>query len=153
MPDEFRRQTIANWVGDFGDTAAYRELPAPAKEYAQEVLPAFLERACGARDVEPGAIVEADLKPALLAAATDRPASVRAVLPDLCAAFLTELEAQGRLADGRTLGLYVRALRGALEEAARPAPHRNPGSRIGRNDPCPCGSGLKYKRCCMGKRI
>ena len=21
--------------------------------------------------------------------------------------------------------------------------------KIGRNDPCPCGSGLKYKRCCM----
>ena len=24
-------------------------------------------------------------------------------------------------------------------------------SRIGRNDPCPCGSGKKYKRCCLGK--
>jgi methionyl aminopeptidase len=23
--------------------------------------------------------------------------------------------------------------------------------KIGRNDPCPCGSGLKYKRCCIGK--
>jgi preprotein translocase subunit SecA len=22
------------------------------------------------------------------------------------------------------------------------------GSKVGRNDPCPCGSGLKYKRCC-----
>jgi hypothetical protein len=21
---------------------------------------------------------------------------------------------------------------------------------IGRNDPCPCGSGTKYKRCCLG---
>ena len=21
----------------------------------------------------------------------------------------------------------------------------------GRNDPCPCGSGLKFKHCCMGK--
>ena len=24
-------------------------------------------------------------------------------------------------------------------------------SKIGRNDPCPCGSGLKYKKCCAGK--
>jgi methionyl aminopeptidase len=23
--------------------------------------------------------------------------------------------------------------------------------KIGRNDPCPCGSGKKYKKCCMGK--
>ena len=22
------------------------------------------------------------------------------------------------------------------------------GPRIGRNDPCPCGSGKKYKKCC-----
>ncbi|MDH5468758.1 MAG: SEC-C metal-binding domain-containing protein, partial [Candidatus Aminicenantes bacterium] len=21
----------------------------------------------------------------------------------------------------------------------------------GRNDPCPCGSGLKYKKCCLGR--
>ena len=25
------------------------------------------------------------------------------------------------------------------------------GEKIGRNDPCPCGSGKKYKNCCMGK--
>lgn len=24
--------------------------------------------------------------------------------------------------------------------------------KIGRNDPCPCGSGLKYKKCCAGKQ-
>jgi methionyl aminopeptidase len=24
--------------------------------------------------------------------------------------------------------------------------------KIGRNDPCPCGSGLKYKKCCLGKK-
>ena len=23
------------------------------------------------------------------------------------------------------------------------------GMRVGRNDACPCGSGKKYKRCCM----
>lgn len=24
-------------------------------------------------------------------------------------------------------------------------------TKIGRNDPCPCGSGKKYKHCCLGK--
>jgi uncharacterized protein len=23
--------------------------------------------------------------------------------------------------------------------------------KVGRNDPCPCGSGQKYKKCCLGK--
>ena len=26
---------------------------------------------------------------------------------------------------------------------------KNDGKKIGRNDPCPCGSGKKYKKCCM----
>ena len=29
----------------------------------------------------------------------------------------------------------------------RPTPSRN-AVKVGRNDPCPCGSGLKYKKCC-----
>lgn len=33
--------------------------------------------------------------------------------------------------------------------AARTAPQRrSTGSKIGRNDPCPCGSGRKFKKCC-----
>jgi preprotein translocase subunit SecA len=28
-------------------------------------------------------------------------------------------------------------------------PIRHRGARVGRNDPCPCGSGKKYKNCCM----
>jgi preprotein translocase subunit SecA len=32
---------------------------------------------------------------------------------------------------------------------AKPEPIRNRGPRPGRNDPCPCGSGKKYKNCHM----
>jgi preprotein translocase subunit SecA len=32
----------------------------------------------------------------------------------------------------------------------RPAPHTpvRTGPKVGRNEPCPCGSGKKYKKCC-----
>ena len=30
-------------------------------------------------------------------------------------------------------------------------PSRNANKTIGRNDPCPCGSGKKYKNCCYNK--
>ena len=33
-----------------------------------------------------------------------------------------------------------------------PAPIRRETPKVGRNDPCPCGSGKKYKKCC-GKGI
>lgn len=29
-------------------------------------------------------------------------------------------------------------------------PHERETPKIGRNDPCPCGSGKKYKKCCQG---
>jgi len=29
----------------------------------------------------------------------------------------------------------------------RPAPIKNEGPKVGRNEPCPCGSGKKYKKC------
>lgn len=37
--------------------------------------------------------------------------------------------------------------RGEEQEQAPRQPVRR-GKKIGRNDPCPCGSGLKYKKCC-----
>ena len=36
--------------------------------------------------------------------------------------------------------------------SAYPATAKQPiveGKKIGRNDPCPCGSGKKYKKCCL----
>ncbi|CAH2603731.1 conserved protein of unknown function [Rhodovastum atsumiense] len=30
-------------------------------------------------------------------------------------------------------------------------PVRNPLRDVGRNDPCPCGSGKKFKKCCLGR--
>lgn len=39
--------------------------------------------------------------------------------------------------------------RGRRKRAETPAPPPPPPAvRAGRNDPCPCGSGKKFKRCC-----
>ena len=35
--------------------------------------------------------------------------------------------------------------------AVKKAPIRNASKKVGPNDPCPCGSGKKYKKCCMQK--
>ena len=35
-----------------------------------------------------------------------------------------------------------------LERLLNPPVPNNVGPKIGRNDPCLCGSGRKYKRCC-----
>ncbi|MBN1532778.1 MAG: anaerobic sulfatase maturase [Spirochaetes bacterium] len=60
-------------------------------------------------------------------------------LNHFCGAF----EAFFRHADGRLRDIIVEWKRrqGASGAAALPP-------QVGRNDPCPCGSGLKYKKCC-----
>jgi hypothetical protein len=46
-----------------------------------------------------------------------------------------------------------------ISTGGRALPITNPGSffdvkfrTAGRNDPCPCGSGIKYKKCCLNRR-
>lgn len=135
---------IEGWISDFFETEEFRRLPGPAKEFAPEILPAFLQTT----DVE-----ESDCRAGLLerVAALSLPASVRTSVPDLCAAFLETLEGQGRVAGGRSLARFVRALRAAYDEKTADTVKtiRNPGAKLGRNDPCPCGSGRKFKSCCL----
>ena len=62
--------------------------------------------------------------------------------------------AEGESLPGRRQQRYSMG-RGSLERG--PAPGREAGTpqtvrrdtpKVGRNDPCPCGSGKKYKKCC-----
>lgn len=153
MPSYYTQEKIENWVGDFCSSDALRSAPAGTHEYAGQILATFLSTACDAREVEPDELEESDVRAGLVdgVAKLGLPATAREGVPDLCAQFLTQLENEGRLGGGRALGTYVRALRGAYEPAAggKVQPVRRAGSRIGRNDPCPCGSGRKYKKCCM----
>ncbi|MGH7308634.1 MAG: preprotein translocase subunit SecA [Candidatus Rokuibacteriota bacterium] len=44
------------------------------------------------------------------------------------------------------------ASRSSAPATPRPVPRTASGEKVGRNDPCPCGSGKKYKRCCYLKQ-
>jgi hypothetical protein len=164
MLSPYAREKIENWVSDFVSSDRLREAPASTHEHAAAVLVAFMTAACGSRDttaaiagrdhdIEPDEVEESDLKHALLnhVARLNVPEAAKADLPALCAAFLAQLEEEGRLGGGRVLGAYVRALKDAYAEAAsgKKKPITRPGAKIGRNDPCPCGSGKKYKQCCL----
>ncbi len=45
------------------------------------------------------------------------------------------------------LHVYWRKNRGKLASSHQPFVHDQP--MVGRNDPCPCGSGKKFKKCCL----
>ena len=65
------------------------------------------------------------------------------------------LHGSGPAATARSLlasynGLAAELGRPRLEASSLPAAAQR--RRVGRNDPCPCGSGKKYKKCCLRRR-
>ncbi len=65
--------------------------------------------------------------------------------------FTAKFKAGGEVREHVETALFTRELGRwvyAGQEEAAPTTVRREGPKIGRNDPCPCGSGKKYKKCC-----
>jgi len=153
MTGPYIHEKIENWVSDCCLSDTLRPFSPELREMAAGLLEAFLTGACEVRGIEPEDIEEPDVKAALLGpvARLAVPEPVRAEVPAACGAFLARLESEGRLGGGRVLGAFAKALTPSYLEAVsgKVKPIVRAGSKIGRNDPCPCGSGKKYKKCCM----
>ena len=40
-----------------------------------------------------------------------------------------------------------------VQRLLNPPKPKKAGPKVGRNDPCPCGSGKKFKKCCMASQV
>lgn len=138
-----------DWAAEFAESTAFSLLPDGVKSHASQVAAEFLRRA-GEPTEESARRVMLEEMPAL-----DLPKEVREESPLVIRTFLEWLQDGGRLGDGHALGKFVWALGPAYRErcspkgGARNVPFVKKTSDIGRNDPCPCGSGRKYKKCCL----
>src|SRR5947207_15756711 len=137
-----------DWAAEFAESTAFSFLPDPLKEGAPAVCFEFLRQAREATEPEVRRLM-LDVLPTLAL-----PPAIREAVPEILGMFLTWLEDSGRLGGGRTLGLVVGALGSGYRERCSPRgglrvpPMVKKTVEIGRNDPCPCGSGRKYKKCC-----
>jgi hypothetical protein len=151
-PPPHVRETVELWVSDFLDRPAAAAPAGRVGDASASVLVAFLEAACH-DGKEPAGVEEADVGHALLdhVASLSLPPGARDAVPDLVAAFLADLEDVGRLSGGRALASQARAAAPAFRDraAGKSPPLTRPAAKVGRNDPCPCGSGRKYKQCCL----
>jgi hypothetical protein len=149
-PAQRVRETIELWVSDFLDRPAGAASAARAGPESASLLVAFLEAACHG-GIEPGDVGDAEASHALLdhVSGLSIPAERVAAVPELVASFLADLEDVGRLAGGRAIAATVRGAAPAFRDrAAGKTPDlTRKADKIGRNDPCPCGSGKKYKHC------
>lgn len=113
-------------------TEAWRRGVAPQEEscgYFGDVIAEFSRWACfteeGPRERERAERAQSGLLPEWY------PWAAQALLADL---------------DSGQDGEAGEDLRGVVDPIT---PHLNPMRHVGRNDPCPCGSGRKYKKCCL----
>ena len=140
---DFHKEQCETWASDFCGSDATRSYSRLLLEYAPSLLSHFLEQ-CSANVPDSEEISLAALSPALEGLKKfEIPDSLKEHIPGLCADFLEDLQARGRLGNGFDLAQYVRIMK-----FQKNAPIVRPGSPLGRNDPCPCGSGKKYKKCC-----
>ena len=66
----------------------------------------------------------------------------------------TWVESEARHDEAQSASELAKEQQAGIDAADRandkkPEPIRNRGEKVGRNDPCPCGSGKKYKQCCL----
>lgn len=146
-----------NWAGDFAESFAASTLDPPTRDRIPEILHHFGKFT---RQVAPNFPddVRADTFSTVFGQHLPRlvlPVAVRDDVPEVVARFFEFLQDGGRLGEGYTWAEQVRTLRvpgqpeGKPTPAAKATPIRKANAMpVGRNDPCPCGSGKKYKKCC-----
>ena len=85
----------------------------------------------------------------------DVDAAVKRALPDLLDGFFTFLKDTGRFPPASAWQICVESVKKRFVDSVREdgtvkgTPFRKQYTEVGRNDPCPCGSGQKFKKCCM----
>ena len=89
----------------------------------------------------------------------DVPLSSSQSFPDLLRGFLDYVATTGSFREAERWSDYVSKIETKYlqqfrdDGSVKGETVRKPHSAVGRNDPCPCGSGKKYKKCCMGQGL
>ena len=151
------RKDLTDYIGDYTASEYYAFLDPSLKEHAEALLFQVLD---GAREASPAFPREADA--ALFAkvlvakvAPLDLPLEVRRETPRLIGAFCEYLGASGKYPDAEEWAEWMPQVQDLFAERFRPDGSvrgetvRKKLADVGRNDPCPCGSGIKFKKCCI----
>jgi len=147
-----------SWAAEFESAPEARPFSPKVRAASQDLLAEFLGGACEDGG-DPTQVGEAEVRKGLLDRVAGLPLEkeVRAEAPRLVAAYLEFLAREGRVANGPHLANFVRAIAREFPlkmtggGGPKGVPERREAPKLGLNDPCPCGSGKKWKKCCRLK--
>lgn len=146
--DAYQKEQLSNWVSDYALSEVARAQPNTIRDAGpfllQELLQLSVER-CGSIEDLSEKVMGEEL--VALSQRYELSEKVLKQLPEFLAGFFEDLQTVGRFTEGDGFGRYLRTFSGRLGVQTV----KRPGVKISRNDPCPCGSGKKFKKCCQGK--
>jgi hypothetical protein len=144
------------FIDEFILSQEFLFLSSDVKEHAAGLLGSFAA-ACRRRGFAPDTFSIAALEEVLMnhLARLDTPLAVRRMAPKLLGSFFDYLTQSGRFPPAGAWTEWVTALDERYQEKFRDdgsvkgETFRKRYTDVNRNDPCPCGSGKKFKKCCM----
>ena len=148
-----------NWTGDFAESFAATTLDSSVRDFVSEIIAHF---GTAARQIDrqfPDELSSGTLA-SVVTESLPRlklPDAARPHAPEVVARFLEYLQESGRLGEGEDWAAQIRVIARSYADRLRPGGgvkgttiRKSPSvTPVGRNDPCPCGSGKKYKKCCQ----
>jgi hypothetical protein len=145
-------------IDDFLGSDRYLLLGADIKEHAAGILASFAGSSAVRGVTTPDQLTISALEDTLMnhLAQLDLALGVRRLIPELLREFFSYLAESGRFPPARSWNDWISALDEKYQSRFREngsvkgETFRKKYSDVNRNDPCPCGSGKKFKKCCMG---
>jgi hypothetical protein len=149
--------TLEPHIDEFCESNYFLLLDPAVKEHGLGIIVAFLRecRDLGAKSPESVTLglFEQSLYDGM--ARLDLPLIVRKGIPALLSSFFRYLSETGKYPAASALDGLIQTLSSGYMQKFRPdgsvkgETFRKKYSDVDRNDPCPCGSGKKFKKCCM----
>jgi hypothetical protein len=146
-------------ISDYSVSEHYMFLDSKAKENVEAVLIAFFRMAAESAGALTGldSLKAKDVEKVLLEGMPrlDLPAELKRSVPDQLEAFFAFLKDTGRFPPAGAWRMCVESVRKRYLDSLRDdgsvkgTTFKKQYTDVGRNDPCPCGSGKKFKKCCM----
>jgi hypothetical protein len=147
---------MQEYIDEYESSEAFLFAPPAVKENAGPILAAFWKAAETRSHSEPSAWSPSLIEQTLMQdmPRLNLPASAKREIPVLLEGFFGFLKDSGRFPPAGIWREVVSAKQTAFQTGIRADGSvkgetvRKASQEVGRNDPCPCGSGRKYKKCC-----
>jgi hypothetical protein len=146
-----------SFISDYAASEHFMFLKSEAKDGAESLLLAFFRQAKDRGIPALDALRPKDVEEIMFQSMPrlDIPAAQKRALPDLLEGFFGYLKDSGRFPPAGAWRMCVEAVKKRFQDNIREdgsvkgTPFKKNYTDVGRNDPCPCGSGQKFKKCCM----